>query len=562
MIPQQSPVLYADRVQETSTTTGAGNFTLAGAVAGFQSFASAFVDGSLVQYCIENGTDWEVGIGSVAAGVLTRITIQVSSNANSVVSFAAGTKRVFCQLAAAHLLVGARVIGRVPVTPGAAQRSYGDSITSGSGTSNARYRYAERLAQRFGTVLNNLGVSGTGTWATTKSAFINEPIYGRRRDFITVMAGFNDIYRGGSAAKTISKVQGEFRSFLANGFLDYAVPGTDASVTLGGAWSTMGGTFGEKASNSLGGNGKSTVVNTATFSWTFTGDALVVGCYNADGVSQHVGSFTVVIDGVTVEVYSGEGKTDGISDGVYNNQLTHEARVYSGLGSGSHTVVITATGASGGVPVYIDYVGTLAPAAYAGSIVVAEPPYVNTAGWATGGGIWSLAAMWICGQAIRSVIDEFPNYPVSIARTNDFYNVVNIFSDNQHPNDVGNGQIADAFSEAVSIYPRLPLQGVKALVDAATVTPDASMSTDFRLLTTVGIGATRVIGNPVGLSNGDKINIRVKLGAASHAWTYGTKWKLLGTAITRSTASGSVILISAQYDSTDDTVCYAESNSA
>ncbi len=110
---------------------------------------------------------------------------------------------------------------------------------------------------------------------------------------------------------------------------------------------------------------------------------------------------------------------------------------------------------------------------------------------------------------------------------------------------------------------RAASRGVFALTDSlSSMTFDAGAYDDFRLLTTTGVGTTRLIPNPTNLVDGQKINIRVKLGAASHVWTYGTKWKLLGTAITRSTASGSIIFISGQYDATDDTLVYAEANSA
>lgn len=65
----------ADRVEETTTTTGAGAVTLAGAVAGYQAFSAVFADQSTLYYVIEavdaNGVptgDWEVGIGTYTLG--------------------------------------------------------------------------------------------------------------------------------------------------------------------------------------------------------------------------------------------------------------------------------------------------------------------------------------------------------------------------------------------------------------------------------------------------------------------------------------------------------------
>jgi len=91
-------LVLKDRVKETSTTAGTGTLTLAGAVTGFQSFA-AVGDGNSTYYAIaDNATGaWEVGIGTYTASgtTLSRTTVLSSSNAGSLVSFAANPKDVF-----------------------------------------------------------------------------------------------------------------------------------------------------------------------------------------------------------------------------------------------------------------------------------------------------------------------------------------------------------------------------------------------------------------------------------------------------------------------------------
>jgi hypothetical protein len=89
-------LILKDRVQETSTTTGTGTLTLAGAVTQFQTFSSAIGNGNTTYYTIYNagGTEWEVGIGTVGAGTLSRDTVLSSSNAGSLVNFT-GTLYVF-----------------------------------------------------------------------------------------------------------------------------------------------------------------------------------------------------------------------------------------------------------------------------------------------------------------------------------------------------------------------------------------------------------------------------------------------------------------------------------
>lgn len=92
-----------DRVLETATTTGTGNFTLAGAVTGYRTFSSAVALDTPVYYTIEDvgGSGWEVGIGQLSgATTLVRSQVLESSNAGALVSFGAGTKNVFVTIAA------------------------------------------------------------------------------------------------------------------------------------------------------------------------------------------------------------------------------------------------------------------------------------------------------------------------------------------------------------------------------------------------------------------------------------------------------------------------------
>lgn len=92
---------FADRVKDTSTTTGTGAITLDGsAPTGYQTFATGFGSGSrIVGYCIQHqsGNEWEVGKGTFNGTTgLTRDVVRASSNSGALVNFSAGTKDVFC----------------------------------------------------------------------------------------------------------------------------------------------------------------------------------------------------------------------------------------------------------------------------------------------------------------------------------------------------------------------------------------------------------------------------------------------------------------------------------
>ena len=92
-----------DNIQESSTTTGTGDITVSGAVAGNKTLASRYSVGDTLPYAIKTvdatgvpTTDWEVGIGTYsAANTLSRTTVLSSSNSDALVNFSAGAKRVY-----------------------------------------------------------------------------------------------------------------------------------------------------------------------------------------------------------------------------------------------------------------------------------------------------------------------------------------------------------------------------------------------------------------------------------------------------------------------------------
>ena len=97
-----------DRVKETTTTTGTGAVSLAGAVTGFETFAAGIGNSNTVYYCIahQDQAEFEVGLGTLDgdSSDLTRTTVISSSNSDSAVDFSAGTKDVFCTIPASKLV--------------------------------------------------------------------------------------------------------------------------------------------------------------------------------------------------------------------------------------------------------------------------------------------------------------------------------------------------------------------------------------------------------------------------------------------------------------------------
>lgn len=82
-------------VKETSTTTGTGNYTLAGAVTDFIAFSAVCANNDYVPYIARMGAAYEEGYGQwQTGGILVRVAITRSSNGNAAVNWGAGTKYI------------------------------------------------------------------------------------------------------------------------------------------------------------------------------------------------------------------------------------------------------------------------------------------------------------------------------------------------------------------------------------------------------------------------------------------------------------------------------------
>jgi len=133
-----------DRVKETTTTTGTGAVALAGAVTGFETFAAGVGNSNTTYYAIVHQTaaEFEVGLGTLDgdSSDLTRTTVISSSNSDSAVDFAAGTKDVFCTIPASKLIFedanNDATVGRNLTVTGDLTVS-GDDITMATNTSGA-----------------------------------------------------------------------------------------------------------------------------------------------------------------------------------------------------------------------------------------------------------------------------------------------------------------------------------------------------------------------------------------------------------------------------------------
>ena len=137
-------LVVADRVKETTTTTGTGTVTLLGASTGFQSFA-VIGDTNTTYYTIagQTGSEWEVGVGTYSSSgtTLARTTVLSNSSATqpSALNFSAGTKDVFVTYPSERAVMGAEgyVENAATITVSSTINAGNNAMSSGPITVNS-----------------------------------------------------------------------------------------------------------------------------------------------------------------------------------------------------------------------------------------------------------------------------------------------------------------------------------------------------------------------------------------------------------------------------------------
>ena len=160
-------LVLKDRVKETTTTTGTGTYTLAGAVTGFEAFSSVG-DGNTTYYACTDGTDFEVGVGTYTSSgtTLARTTILQSSNSDSAVSWSSGTKTIFCSQPA-EKAVFLDASGNIIAANGSALTALNASNLASGTVANARLdTELQALAGLTSAADKGIQFTGSGTAAT------------------------------------------------------------------------------------------------------------------------------------------------------------------------------------------------------------------------------------------------------------------------------------------------------------------------------------------------------------------------------------------------------------
>jgi hypothetical protein len=329
-----------NRVRETTSTTGTGAVTLGGAVGGFQTFAAGIGNDNTTYYAISINTEneWEVGLGTLNAdsSTLTRTTVLESSNSDSAVDFAAGSKEVFCTLPsekAVYLDASGAAVGAIAnvvedTTPqlGGDLDVNGNAIVSASNgaiainangtgmvTMTANSVTGDVIPGKLaGTNFSNsllVGHSTTGTLSTASAntgvGFLALDALTSGDDNVAVGAEAGSAIAGGSKNVAIGKASGDVISSGGNNV------GIGAH-SLGGISTTSNNVgIGSYAVNAAGGTGN---VGVGTQALLYaTGDYNVsLGYYAGNNITS--GSGNVVIGQADVSSATGDDQLS-ISDG-------------------------------------------------------------------------------------------------------------------------------------------------------------------------------------------------------------------------------------------------------
>jgi hypothetical protein len=242
-------LVVADRVKETTTTTGTGAISLGGAEANFVAFSSALSDGDTTYYAIIDNVnqDYEVGLGTYTASgnTLARTTVLASSNSGSAVDLSAGSKDVFINYPAEKsvYLDGSDqlVINSTAVTATPAELNILDGVTA----TTAELNYTSGVTSAIQTQIDSKNAlpilkgasytasAGEFVVATAGSITITLPASPTAGDTVTVKDGT------GAAATTTFTV-GRNGENIASSATDLTFDKNFAEITMSYINSTIG----------------------------------------------------------------------------------------------------------------------------------------------------------------------------------------------------------------------------------------------------------------------------------------------------------------------------------
>ena len=416
-------LIKADRVRETTTTTGTGAISLAGASTGYVAFSTVCADGDTCYYVIvsQTGTEWETGLGTFSTpATFTRTTVHSSSNSGSAVSFTAGTKDIFIALTATQF----SSIGTVTSVGGTGTVNgitlTGNVTSSGNLTLGGALTGVNLGSQVTGTLAVTNGGTGTATGSITGTGaltFASGPHSGTNgRDIsLVVSAGASGYYRGSSLIDGIYIGRGRLSSLSTNVLIgaqgnsnEIGVANTLVGNSAAGAVTTSYNTIiGFGAGGSANG-GTNTIIGSFANNYNVYGSRVIsIGSdsanYQADGTTQ--------LQTASNSIYIGYDCRG------YNNSDSNSIVIgYQAIGEGANTTVIGNTSTT-----YTKLHGytkskSLQETVFAitdGSSVDINPANGGIQTWTLGANRTPTASSFAEGQSVTLMIDDGTAYAIT-----------------------------------------------------------------------------------------------------------------------------------------------------
>lgn len=268
----------AERIRETSTTTGTGTYTLGGAPTGYQPVSSIAAN-SYGPFFITDGTNWEVIIGQYLSGPdrLTRDAVIASSNSGSAVNWAAGTRTIR---------------GGWPAWL-ALPRYLTKSVAGGAGTTVLTQNEQRGHVLEFtGALTGNRIIEVDATpWVwevynnTTGAFTLTVRVTGQTGVAVT-QGDRSHLYCDGTDVRGLSSSNGEYRSvqvFTASGTYTKPAGLRRIRITVVGAGGGGGGANAVANSAGTGGGGGATSIKTIAAASVGATETVTVGTGGAGG---------------------------------------------------------------------------------------------------------------------------------------------------------------------------------------------------------------------------------------------------------------------------------------
>lgn len=304
-----------------------------------------------------------------------------------------------------------------------------------------------------------------------------------------VEAGPNN-YREDTSAVKHNAIKEGLNTVIANHFLDSIWAISNSSITKGGTWTPISSSnfVSKSAAKSLG-TPESASVAGATLTFVVYDNSLVIGTYGYKNTSAY-GSVSIQIDGkqkinplTNTTVWSGSNRASNFTSqiGTYDPRQPI-AWVFTGLGIGAHTVVITLLQ---NLETDFDYIGKLElPGSTLSSMIVTHTTKATVAGYlsysAPAGG--SDAGIDSINRNIDTLVNMWRQrgYPIATARLNEYLNNSMYYTDGLHL--LPNGYIALANAILSCINRNTGTGGGLARSDTANLTQPGTESVNDKTI--------------------------------------------------------------------------------